>query len=144
MATARKYRGKYPTKIREVWETSTEGVLGCKTNDGSTYFIPQTEMIDAGFTVSPFQVVGLHVANFNWFYTSIGVASLKQQLANTLRKFHHYMKQGARNLHCSTANFYTQDERISYQKEAAIDYRYARILRENYSKMQAELAILQA
>lgn len=33
----RKYRGKYPTRIREIW--SQGGQMFCKTNDGVLYWI---------------------------------------------------------------------------------------------------------
>lgn len=76
MATT--YKGKYPHRIKGVWQTTTKGVFACQANNGQRYFFSSKAAVAAGYKVTPAQLLGLNANQLQFLHTSIAQASAQQ------------------------------------------------------------------
>lgn len=75
---ANTYRGKYPHRIKGVWQTTTRGVFACQANNGQRYFFSSKAAVAAGYKVTPAQLLGLNANELQFLKTSIAEASAEQ------------------------------------------------------------------
>jgi len=80
MATT--YKGKYPHRIKGVWQTTTKGVFACQANNGQRYFFSSKAAIAAGYKVTPAQLLGLNANQLQFLTSSIAQASAQQWAPN--------------------------------------------------------------
>lgn len=74
----RKYRGKYPNRIKAVWGTYNKGVYGLETNNGARYFCNIKDMVGNGYCNCHSQLLGTDATDLRWLHTSIAAACVPQ------------------------------------------------------------------
>lgn len=142
-----KYRGKYPTRIKAVSSTTTDGVYWVQTNDGTSYFVSVAACLNAGYTISISQLVGLYASTLGHIlHSSVALAAAHHDAQKWLRARWGHLQHAKRMRHCatSTSNYYSHAQRLAHKQVQYSSTAHARLAHNAYMAAQAHYVHMQA